>query len=620
MRLLLNEDPITYHHSSPVVIASEVLKVVENEQGEQSWSRVDFESLKEMIAQQMKDSILNSVEDSELDDDYSSLSSLSEAVDYNSAAKIQAGSFENSVAYQISETIQKIQPSSELYKTHWIYAIDSGGQSAFLDVAPALIRYNSANIFTHKLTTKLNDQPDFKFSIRGKCVGKPQVHPITNLQLLEASFRSLSSARAPELKMEMITPPKKPSCFVLGTFFDKLEEKKESLGDKNKVLMSTLKHYEDILVSYRSRTGEVIFPLDAVGDKQQRIINLIRRKICRSFLEAKLPARWFLLQLELMQHRKTNKIDHISFQKCKEIGKSLRMNEDEIKAALIYFHDLTIFLYFANDLPDVIFLHPQTLLNNLSNLLSITFFDVEYLPFKELRQLKETGIFNIQLLHKVPTISRGYSDDFKPKDFLKVMQSLFIIAKLPKEGFYFIPSSLGSIDPEKFKSIKNSQVDPLILTWDMKPLPQGLLPALVVSLLSKKFELLENQYHNAFCLKYKQVSPLLIVDSIYWLEIHFFGHRACCSLIRKEINDGIDSVINKFQYDPFYCKRQEMFFCSCLIPQNNKRDHLCQPNKSKKILTCCYDNRFTVDIDHFHQLPWFDDVTLKLGNLCTVTK
>ena len=65
---------------------------------------------------------------------------------------------------QLSPTLQK---SSSLYETHWIYCVDSGGQVAFLDIAPALLHYNLVNILTLKLNKKLNDKPKF-FSVKGE--------------------------------------------------------------------------------------------------------------------------------------------------------------------------------------------------------------------------------------------------------------------------------------------------------------------------------------------------------------------------------------------------------------------------------------------------------------------
>ena len=52
------------------------------------------------------------------------------------------------------------------------------------------------------------------------------------------------------------------------------------------------------------------------------------------------------------------------------------MSDSEVQAALNYYHDLTIFLYFSKILRNVVFLHPQPLFNKLSDLISISFANV----------------------------------------------------------------------------------------------------------------------------------------------------------------------------------------------------------------------------------------------------
>ena len=43
--------------------------------------------------------------------------------------------------------------SEELYQSHWISSVDTGGQAALLDIALALLRYHFVNIL-HKIRRK----------------------------------------------------------------------------------------------------------------------------------------------------------------------------------------------------------------------------------------------------------------------------------------------------------------------------------------------------------------------------------------------------------------------------------------------------------------------------------
>ena len=59
-----------------------------------------------------------------------------------------------------------VKESSELFNSHWIYCVDSGGQVAFLDIALAILRYSPVNILTQKLNEKFEDKPRFFLASR----------------------------------------------------------------------------------------------------------------------------------------------------------------------------------------------------------------------------------------------------------------------------------------------------------------------------------------------------------------------------------------------------------------------------------------------------------------------
>ena len=649
LRLLLDEDPPKCHDSTSVIAEPEVRKVeitsLVGGGDTQFWEKVDYESLKAMIARTMKGGIRSgpmlgipdtdnsSPVDEEPDDDTED----EDAIHDNTPSILENPRFEETPSLPIPsstarEEVAQLLPtaskSDELYKTHWIYAIDSGGQAAFLDIAPALLHYNSVNLHTLKLNEKLQDRPKFYFSIRGKQIGEPVERQITNLQLLETSFRSLASVDPPNLHhVYKNCSLKKPHHIVLGTYYDKISECSESLDDKDATLWSTLKRFDEVRLNYREGREKVIFPVNAIGrgDNEVKMANTIRRKICQFYIEAEIPARWFLFQLDLDQLHKTHNTTIISKSKCLEIGAPLKMDGNDIEAALKYYHDLTIFLYFHKVLPNVVFLHPQPLFDKLSELISISFADaVDHLeeecdidlPPGAHKQLKNEGTFEKRLLESC--LSQGFSAEFSIDDFLKLMEHLFIIASLPQPGKYFLPSVLptGTLS-ESSKAIFTANTDPLILTWDMKPLPQSFFPALVVNLLSSqwspKFDLkppgLIKRYRNAISLTCIDIEGAVqLVDAIYWLEIYYSGHPSWCPVIRSAIYQGISLVAKKFKYVPTLTLPQERFHCRI----HATIDHLGYPDDEKETLRCCEDQVSTVQLE-FRQRSWFLEIAPETG-------
>ena len=646
LRLLLDEDPPKCHDSTSVIAEPEVRKVeitsLVGGGDTQFWEKVDYESLKAMIARTMKGGIRSgpmlgipdtdnsSPVDEEPDDDTED----EDAIHDNTPSILENPRFEETPSLPIPsstarEEVAQLLPtaskSDELYKTHWIYAIDSGGQAAFLDIAPALLHYNSVNLHTLKLNEKLQDRPKFYFSIRGKQIGEPVERQITNLQLLETSFRSLASVDPPNLHhVYKNCSLKKPHHIVLGTYYDKISECSESLDDKDATLWPTLERFSEVRLNYRESRKKVIFPINAIGRGEEdiKMANLIRKRICQSYIEAEIPARWFLFQLDLDQLHKISNSMIISKSKCLEIGKALKMDCKDVEASLMYYHDLTIFLYFHEVLPNVVFLHPQPLFDKLSELISISFADtVDYLEEKNIflppgdhRKLKDEGMFHQDLL---TSLSSGFTDVFSATDFLKLLEDLLIVAPLPQPGEYFLPSVLPTIIlSEKMKDSFRQNVDPLVLTWEMKPLPQGILPALVVNLLSRKWSPLFDlnsdtmiKYRNAISLMcVKQGGVLLLIDAIYWLEIYYSGRPSWCPVIRSAIYEAINLVVKKFHYKPILLVPQERFHCTI----HATTDHLCCPDDEKETLRCCNDRVSTAQLES-RQESWFLEIVPETG-------
>ena len=644
MKLLLNLPPPTLHHSTSVATAPEVRRVetasliAGSESTDlpftsQLWVEINTPYVKRMIAKAIKIGVPSSPVDSTTQHEDSNSSSNDEgseertSLDLNEVTSVSPS---NPIPPPVAQTVNDIaeimptvKESPELLNSHWIYCVDSGGQAAFLDIAPAILRYSPVNILTQKLNEKLEDKPNFYFSFKGRQIGAPVQREITNLQLLESSFRSLSSINQPDLRKNYVTfSHSEPCLLVLGTFLDKVTEcVGESLEQKNVRLWSTLKQFRGVCRNYCDAKKEIIFPVNTTArdEPEMKIAERIRTIVSQSYIEAEIPARWFLFKLELEDLQKITKSMVINKRECFRIGLTLEMDRKDIEASLLYYHDLTIFLYFPTVLPNVVFLHPQPLFNKLSEVVSISFADAVIqleemnivLPVNAHSQLKHEGIFTRELLDRLPD---GFSPDFTADDFLKLMEDIFVIAPLPEKGKFFLPSVLPTTSClESIRRPFNKSIDCFVFTWDTKPIPQGLFPALVVGLLKRHVTPYFNLHHPSECgMQYRNticltcIGPggaILLVDAIYWMEVYYSGPPTKCSTIKDVIFEAIEDVVKKFQYKPILSLPQERFLCSICSPPE---DHLCRPDEDKKIITCCKDGRSTKDINQARQLPWID--------------
>ena len=595
LKLLNDEDPILTHDSTPVFTEPTPRQInttsaIESGTDDKEWNIVDLLSLKVMAAKQLKivkpdkndpESIHQHTDHSPTGE--SSQSSLSTSTPPSGTSKVS-----QEVLYISSCDLGSLLSLGEV---HWIYGVDSGGQAAFLDIAPALLGYNSVNILLHKLNESLSDQPQFFYSVNGDTVGKPIKRQMTHLQLLHSSIRSLASVPSCSVPAGFATTNISKSIFlILGSFFDEIG--KESLAEKNEILWNKFEDYvrEGLLKAYRVGEESIIYPVVTIdrGNEAKAIAKEIRSLIREKYIEASVPIRWFLFQLELKENYQDSSI--IAKSICIEVGHSLAMDPEDVEAALQYYHDLTIILYFPKVLPHVIFLHPQPLFTKLSDLISVSFTDTPVdlnkvkpnhsIPDRCHLMLKKEGKFDKKLLE---CLTQGFTKDFTASDFLSLMESLLIIGPV-EEDQYFIPCVLETCaadDLEKMRKQFSGSCDPLVLSWEENIIPQGMYPALVVSLLKEGFRMLKKQipYRNAIKLQSTNLGVnILLVDAIQWLEVHCTGSvQDACPCLRVLVHRAITSVSNKFHYSS-----KTLDGTLCLTCQAG----VCHPNKGGTHITC----------------------------------
>ena len=179
---------------------------------------------------------------------------------------------------------------------------------------------------------------------------------------------------------------------------------------------------------------------------------------------------------------------------------------------------------------------------------------------------------------------------------------------------------------EALKASYTKVVDPLVLTWDLKPLPQHFFTSLVINLLHRRspplFDFLHlhepegtieqpneleldervRQYHNAIkLLCFVPDGDVLLVKSKCWLHVYYNGYKESCNEIRHVILEGIKTIVKKFPYKGISSKPQESFFCRV---DCNMKDHLCHINEDRKTLTCHEVKGIHTLINTDRQLPW----------------
>ena len=407
-------------------------------------------------------------------------------------------------AFELPETsdilklMKSLSTSKQPLRAHWMHFIDSGGQPQFLEILPAFIRNISLLLLLVKLSEELSDTPSVEyFSPDGKSY-QLGVFPLSNEQLLlQAAQLSLFHQSQISLPHNIIEKEQsQPNMSVVGTFADQESKCKETRSEKNNRLKQLLQPFQKQLIP-RS-TSEIIFPVNAKsagqGKNEDPVATELRRMIHKLAprLRMRFPLLWYFLEMEL--RRLGLKI--VTKSECWEIAKKLGFDSKEaLEAALLYLHEANLFLYYPDVLSNTIFVDPQAVLINITQLYE-RHIKLEDAPESDVvgeddLRYRDQALFTASALISLDT---DYSKAaFSNEDLITLLQSRLIVSKMAffinGEMAYFMPSLLPALEEGDIIRPETTAASPLIVSFQEGWAPTGLFCALVVSLLSRKSQL-----------------------------------------------------------------------------------------------------------------------------------
>ena len=246
---------------------------------------------------------------------------------------------------------------------HWIQFIDSGGQPQFHELLQAFIRNTSVVMIILKLSESLDSFPEIAYYDRqtGQLCGNTYTSSLRNDQIIQRCIRTLSK-------------DKQSRVLVVGTHLDLAHKSPESIEDKNKKLLEMLTLALGKKLITRS-PDKVVFPLNALtpGEDDQKVAGEIRGEIAKDKHLSepyKVPIAWFLLEQDMQKLERSV----VNLQTCYQLGSILHMTKTTVNAALDYFHELNIILYYPSILPNVVFVSPQVIVDKVTELIECSFY------------------------------------------------------------------------------------------------------------------------------------------------------------------------------------------------------------------------------------------------------
>ena len=501
--------------------------------------------------------------------------------------------------------IMKHNSGTEPSFVHLLHVIDTGGQPECMEIIPSVLHNCNLTILVLNLAQGLDVYPEIAFYEEGKATKRPHPSSLTNRQIIQRLARTMQA------KITSQAVGKQSKILVIGTHRDCV--KKEELPAVLKAVNQALKDIfpallQDMLIVNIS-LEQIVFPVNSIDPDTNDLksFDTIRERIQQYSADDDIstPISFFMFEQDIMALAQQLQREILSRQECLKIGKRLQMSEEMVQAALIYFHQRTIFMYFQQVLPNVVFVNPQKPLDIYK---AIVFFSYKVksgslrgLQGKVLKLLEKACISE-SMLQEEYFAQCFQTNIYEPRDAIELFRYLYSISPLSDEEQqpgnshklsspytrvslqvrqkeiereYLMMSLLPDIPNDEIEKIlpPSCNVSPLIIqfSWDCVPIGCfGNLIACAISQYKWSFNLkIHSPKHNIVTLCPPNL-PLnvTLVDSVQYLQVHINSDGLkendllkFCPKIKSNIFAILEKVFDRMHFTNLVV--QPTFLCSC---------------------------------------------------------
>ena len=511
-----------------------------------------------------------------------------------------------------------------------VTVVDTGGQPEYIHLLPAINSYPTITFLIHDLTKRLDDPVQTRYKKRGCKEAPVQILNYSNMDMIHLLMCFVSdSLEQPHIKSTVpsISIPKKSYIGFIGTHYDKVKDDPTVLQDINDKLSHIIN--ERNIKSRGVLSPEIgnIYPVDntTAGDseKEDPTVKDIRSHIERHAdqIESKtLPITWMILQLRIQDLCASHHKRYITYEEYVDIAKeSIHLDDDEIKASLMYFHFIGVLLYFPDpNLCNYIIINLQWLYSSLAEVMHLS---VKNVTFYDSNLRKK---FNDQRLLAIHDDCKIHLKDINQQE-LEYLFNLLIHFKvianitIDEVEFYYMPCVLSNLKmcDDKHKHLLS---EPLLVQSTSGFLPRGLFCSLVVHLLKNQPQGWEHQLHKSA----KNYSDLMIFrlpdktylymhDKIFYLKVEVrHGKKHFSTPYHSKIfNQLHQSLIVACKELHFDCQKLQYGFL-CLNDESDS-DHIAVIDLSSisnfmpTELECSRKCSSSTKLDESHNI-WFKEV------------
>ena len=466
-----------------------------------------------------------------------------------------------------------------LYKLQLILFLDSGGQPQFHEVVAAF----SHNVSLVLVFIKLNEHLDALCTNaftdeEGKWFTERCPSLLTNEQMV-VQFVHTMMCKPVAGSEGMHT-----RFMVIGTHRDLMHECEETLAQKNKrlkeLLLPVLK--ENVI----KNGNDIIFAVNAKNpdENDKKCFDLIRQKVAdlSGALDVDTPIAFLVLLNDVNKYAEEQRKKVVSVEECQAIAGRLKMERQSLEAALIFFNDMSVWMYMPSVLPDVVFVDPQMPLDSINRIVQYSFQvgggAIPGLVASECQLWKE-GVVSSEMLKEEEFRGCFVRGLFEADDALKLFEKLYIVARLNEREF-IMPAMLQTVaekDMKKYVPAPSEHVAPLFLHFHMSRIAKGVFCSTHTCMRSKYgwttcYTIEEGEevpaclFRNAVRLQHpKKAIEITLIHALKHFEVHLDAPEAdlpsICPEICEMLVDAVDSAASAFRFKN--SRASVAFQCPC---------------------------------------------------------
>ena len=485
-----------------------------------------------------------------------------------------------------------------LFKLQIILFLDSGGQPQFHEVVAAFSHNVSLVLVFIKLNKRLDALVTNAFTDEeGEWFTEQCPSLLTNEQMV-VQFVHTMMCKPVAGSEGMHT-----RFMVIGTHRDLMHECDETLAQKNERLASLfLPALEEHLVM---NGNDIIFAVNAKNpDKNdEKCFDLIREKVAdlSGALDVDTPIVFLALMNDVNKYAEEQRKKVVSMEECQTIAGRLKMERQSLEAALIFFNQMSVWMYMPSVLPGVVFVDPQMPLDSINRIVQYSFRvgggAIPGLAANECRLWKE-GVVTSEMLKGEVFHACFVKGLFEADDALKLYEKLYIVAPLNEKEF-IMPAMLQTVaekDMERYMPAPSEHVAPLFLHFHMSRIAKGVFCSTHTCMRSKygwttSYTMVKGMkvpvclFRNAVQLQHpKKPYKVTFVHAVTHFAVYLTAPQAdlpsVCPEIRDMLLDGVDSAANAFRFKN--SRASVAFLCPC-SPDDA---HTATPNEARSNLVC----------------------------------